>query len=141
MSTYNATVVREDRWWVITVDGVGVTQARHLDQVQGQAAGLVEAMTGEAGAEIQARIELPAEAAAEMAEAKRLTEAAVQAQTDAAKRVRTAVRGLLAAGLPQVDVAEVLGVSRQRVTQLAEKRTGGKSPKAAAAPTHRAAAG
>lgn len=166
MSTYNATVVREDRWWVITIEGVGATQARHLDQVQVQAAGLVEAMTGEAGATIQARIELPAEAAAEMAEAKRLTEAAAQAQTDAAQRIRTAVRGLLAAGLPQVDVAEVLGVSRQRVTQLADKRaakqhrpglvgvatpagpkkakrTGGKAPKATAgkAPTHRAAAG
>lgn len=34
-----------------------------------------------------------------MAEAKRLTEAAAQAQTDAAQRIRTAVRGLLAAGL------------------------------------------
>lgn len=59
---------------------------------------------------------------AQIAEAQRLTEAAAQAQLEAAERTRAAVRELLEAGMPQADVATVLGVSRQRVTQLAGAR-------------------
>ncbi|MGH3462959.1 MAG: TrfB-related DNA-binding protein [Kribbellaceae bacterium] len=119
MSAYSATVVRESRWWVITVAGIGVTQARRLSEVEAQAAGLVEATTGDANAVITADVRLPAGTRREVAEARRLTAAAAQAQLDAAERTRAAVRHLLESGMSQADVATILGVSRQRVTQLA----------------------
>lgn len=34
MKTYNAKVERDGRFWLVTVVGVGVTQARHLREVQ-----------------------------------------------------------------------------------------------------------
>jgi hypothetical protein len=122
MSTYVATVVREGRWWVITVKGVGVTQARRLADVERQAAGLVEAMTGETGATIKADVKIPTQAHDDVVEARRLTVAAAQAQLEAAERIRAAVRHLLESGMSQADVGTILGVSRQRVTQLAGHR-------------------
>lgn len=119
MRTYDATVVREGRWWVITIAGVGVTQARRLTDVEVQAAGLIEAMTGEKGATVKADVRIPAGVRADVAEARRLTETAAKARQDAAVRIRAAVRDLRRAGLSQADIATVLGVSRQRVTQLA----------------------
>jgi DNA-directed RNA polymerase specialized sigma subunit len=122
MSTYRATVARDGNWWLITVAGVGVTQARRLADAESQAAGLVQAMTGEVGAAITMDVNLPAEARREVAEARRLTAEAAKAQLEAAERTRTAVRHLLDSGLSQTDVATILGVSRQRVTQLAGHR-------------------
>jgi len=34
MSAYTATATREGRWWVIDVDGVGVTQSRRSGSCQ-----------------------------------------------------------------------------------------------------------
>jgi hypothetical protein len=43
---YTALATKEDRWWIVRVDGVGVTQAKHLREAQSMARDLVEAMTG-----------------------------------------------------------------------------------------------
>ena len=44
VSTYTATAHREGDWWVIDVEGVGVTQAKRLDQVEGMARDMVALM-------------------------------------------------------------------------------------------------
>ena len=43
---YTAHVNKEERWWIVRVDGVGVTQAKNLREAQSMARDLVEAITG-----------------------------------------------------------------------------------------------
>jgi hypothetical protein len=43
---YTAHATKEERWWIVRVDGVGVTQAKNLREAQLMARDLVEAMTG-----------------------------------------------------------------------------------------------
>lgn len=124
MSAYRATVVREGNWWVISVDGVGVTQARRLAEVEDQAVGLVEAMVGEADASVDVALPIPADLRAQVDEARQQTAAAARAQREAAALARSTVLKLVDAGMPQADVATVLGVSRQRVTQLVGEAKG-----------------
>lgn len=59
MSAYTATAAREGRWWVVDVEGVGVTQSRTLAEAQIWAQGLVEAVTGEADADVNITPTLP----------------------------------------------------------------------------------
>jgi len=59
MSTYTATATREGRWWVIDVEGVGVTQSRTLADSHTWARGLIEAVTGEADADVSVTPSLP----------------------------------------------------------------------------------
>jgi DNA-directed RNA polymerase specialized sigma subunit len=124
MSSYAARVVREGDWWIVTVPDIGVTQARHLADVGSQVAGLIEAMIGEQGASIEVDVELPEDLREQIDDARRLSESAAQAQLEAASRTREVVRNLLSKGLPQSDIATVLGVSRQRVSQLARGGSG-----------------
>jgi hypothetical protein len=53
LSTYTAVATRQGLWWVIDVDGVGVTQSPTLATAREWAQGLIEATTGEAGADVQ----------------------------------------------------------------------------------------
>ncbi|MGX7825330.1 hypothetical protein ACTG9Q_09570 [Actinokineospora sp. 24-640] len=46
MKTYQATARREDEWWVVEVDGVGVTQGRSTAEAHRMAVDLVAVMTG-----------------------------------------------------------------------------------------------
>ena len=52
MSVYTATAAREGQWWVIDVVDVGVTQSRTLAEAHTWAQGLIEAVRGEAGADV-----------------------------------------------------------------------------------------
>lgn len=45
MSAYTATARRQDRWWIVDVDGVGVTQGRDMADAKAMAADLIAAMT------------------------------------------------------------------------------------------------
>ncbi|GAB2761982.1 hypothetical protein [Amycolatopsis magusensis] len=44
MKTYRATAHREDKWWVVQVEGVGATQGRSTAEAQRMAADLVSIM-------------------------------------------------------------------------------------------------
>jgi hypothetical protein len=52
MGVYTATAAREGRWWVIDVADIGVTQSRTLAEAHTWAQGLIEAVRGEAGADV-----------------------------------------------------------------------------------------
>lgn len=41
---FKATATREGRWWVVDIEGVGVTQGRTADEARTMAAGLVDAV-------------------------------------------------------------------------------------------------
>jgi len=64
MASYRATVTRDGRFWLVRVDGVGSTQARHLRELDAMAKDLITVITGEPEPEIVVDydIRLPAEA-------------------------------------------------------------------------------
>jgi CRP-like cAMP-binding protein len=118
MSAYTATATREGRWWVVDVAGIGVTQSRTLAEAHTWAQGLVEAVTGEAGADVFITPLLPDGTLDRVRNAQTLTARADAELRAAAEEIREATRNLLQTGMSQQDVAAILGVSRQRVSQL-----------------------
>ena len=117
---YSTTARREGDWWVIEVDGVGVTQAKRLDKVAHMARDLVAAMleVDHDDVSIDVRYELPVAAVDALSEAKAAGEVARQLATLAAESGRRAVAALHEEGLSLRDTAHLLGVSYQRVHQL-----------------------
>jgi hypothetical protein len=92
VNTYKATATREGRWWVVEVDGIGVTQGRTVTEAEEMARDLVAVM-----------LDVPA------------VHDAAAAQTRAAALSRRTVAVLKEAGLTGKDAARILGISPQRV--------------------------
>lgn len=120
-----ARVQRSGAWWAIEVPEVpGVfTQARRLEHVPAAVADAVATMRDDVTAEdveVDVQPALPTEVAAHVADATRLAREAQAAQTAASAAMRLAVHDLREkAELSVRDTATVLGVSHQRVSQLA----------------------
>lgn len=119
-NTFSAVATREGKWWVVDVDGVGVTQGRTVREAEEMATDLVTAMRGLKAGEFTVAIEyrLPGADGQKVAEARQAQLAAVAAQKGAAQKIRAVLGTMLAAGLSKRDAAQVLGVSPQRVSQL-----------------------
>jgi hypothetical protein len=86
VSEYTGRAWREGDWWVIDVQGVGVTQARTLDKVDHMARSLVADMTG-AGYEtvtVSVAVDLPPEVAAQVEALRRKSEQAADLAREAA---------------------------------------------------------
>jgi predicted XRE-type DNA-binding protein len=118
MSVYTATATREGRWWVIDATGLGVTQSRTLAEARTWAQGLIEAATGEAGADVTITPSLPDGTIERVRHAQTVTARADAELRVAANEIREATRHLLQTGMTQQDVATIPGVSR--VAQLRE---------------------
>jgi predicted RNase H-like HicB family nuclease len=119
-----ATAHRSGDWWAIEVPEVrGVhTQVKRLDQAAAMAADAVALMLEIDPADIDVTVNpvLNEEAAAAVARAVQAAQAARQAQEDASAAMRSAVTRLRETEhLTARDVASLLGVSHQRVSQLA----------------------
>lgn len=116
---YVAKAKRWERGWELHVDGVGVTQVRLLKDARAQVRDLVETVTGKAatGVDIVVADEL-GDLVERVARAKQMTAAAERAQLEAAAEARALARALREQGLSVSDSAEILGVSRGRVSQL-----------------------
>lgn len=125
MSTYT---VRAKRWlhgWELHIDGVGVTQSRSLGDAERMARDYIETLTDhdattddivitpEVGGGLDEAAQAARDAVAE----------ASQATRDAAARSRQVARRLKEAGLSGRDIADILKVSAQRVSQLLRDRT------------------
>jgi DNA-directed RNA polymerase specialized sigma subunit len=120
MSTYN---VRAKRWkhgWELHIDGIGVTQSRNLDGAEQMVRDYIETLTDHDTAddaviiqpEVGGGLDEAADAAREaIAEAE-------QALRSAAARSRQVAWQLKQEGLSGRDIAAVLHVSAQRVSQL-----------------------
>lgn len=131
--TYTAKVHREGTAWVGTVPDLEGVHSWHPKSLAGLRQGLAEAIVlaedlpDDAIAEVAARIDLDVDfgdrdvdAIAGVAAGKR--EVAARATREAEEATVEAVRKLTDIGLSNRDVGVVLGISHQRVAQLAPKR-------------------
>lgn len=118
--TYKATVTHGDRYWIVDVEGVGVTQARHLGELAKMTSDLIAVLTDvdPTGIDVEFDIQLPEEVRDHLERAGTLRETATLANKEAADEVRRAARQLHDSGVPLRDIGRALGVSHQRAHQL-----------------------
>ena len=115
--------VRAKRWehgWELHIEGVGVTQARTLWDAEDMSRDLIARRESLPGDEFTVKItpEIGGGLDEETRAAREAVSAANQAQRQAAAQSRAAARRLRQAGLSGRDIAKVLNVSPQRVSQL-----------------------
>ncbi len=115
--------VRAKRWehgWELHIDGVGVTQSRSLRDAEMMARDLISRRLGLAADSFD--VAITPEIGGGLDEQTRAAREAVtdadRAQRRAAAQSREAARRLRQAGLSGRDIAKVLDVSPQRVSQL-----------------------
>ena len=121
--SYLAVARRSGRWWAVEVPSLpGVfTQARTLDAVEPMVRDAI-AMFRHAAAEsiaVEVQCEPPAEARGDVEEALARRAEAERAQAAATAAMRQAVAALAQIGLTNRDAGRLLGVSHQRVAQIA----------------------
>ena len=120
MSTYT---VRAKRWkhgWELHVDGVGVTQSRNLDGAEQMVRDYIETLTDHDTADdaVLIRPEVGSGLDEEAEAARAAVSEAEHALRAAAARSRQVARRLRDEGLSGRDIAVILHVSAQRVSQL-----------------------
>jgi DNA-directed RNA polymerase specialized sigma24 family protein len=119
----NSYIVHAKRWargWELHIDGVGVTQSHSLADADSMARSYIAMMTGTASNSFAVKVfsEVGSgldEAALRAREAVREAEDALRG---AAQQLRNVARDLSKHGLSGRDIARVLEVSPQRVSQL-----------------------
>jgi hypothetical protein len=120
MTTYEVTARHWKRGWELHIDGVGVTQCRSLAEAESMVRDYVESLTGADVSDATVVITpVVGDGLDERARAAReAVTAADRATREAAAQSRTVARELRQAGLSGRDIAAVLKVSAQRVSQL-----------------------
>lgn len=119
---YRVDVSREGKYWHIRVPEVErSTQARRYSEIEDMARDLIEIMTGDSNPSLSIRVQLPEEARSHWTAAERLRDESDRAKSQAAKESRLAVRALIDSGMSQGEAGRVLGLSKQRVSQLASE--------------------
>lgn len=115
-------MTRDGKFWLIRVREIDrSTQALRSKDVPVMAAELVEIMTGLGSADydLELEVRLPGAVRDHLARAEVLRGEADRRKAEAAAESRTAVRDLLAQGVSQREAGQLLGLSFQRVNQLA----------------------
>jgi hypothetical protein len=127
--------VRARHWkhgWELHIDGVGVTQSRSLSGAEKIAREYIALSLDVDPRSCDLTI-IPAlgdEVIEQVDEVRRTIRRAEQAQTHATQRCRVLVRRLASEGLSRKDIAKIIGISPQRVSQLVKSIGGGITPKA-----------
>jgi hypothetical protein len=119
-TTYTVIAKRWKRGWELHIEGIGVTQSRTLNDAEAMVRDYIHLDTGEAPDSFDVDIvpEVSQELDRQTREARRAVIAAEKAQQAAAARSREVARGLKGIGLTGREIAVVLRVSPQRVSQL-----------------------
>lgn len=122
MDTINATVTRDGKWWVadFTVDGHEYgTQARRLGDIAAEVADAAALMTDRDPSDYTITITAADPQWAALVEEYQSAAADLARAQDAARDAsRAAVTALRAQGLTGRDVAALMGVSPQRISQI-----------------------
>lgn len=119
--TLEATAAKEGKWWNITIAEIDqVTATKRLAEVQEYADSLAAAVLDvpETDVDVHVVYTLPEAVAAEWAAAREETRKAKELTIAAAARTKTVVQNLAAEGYSHRDIAKVLGVAFQRVSQI-----------------------
>jgi hypothetical protein len=120
MTTYSVTARRWKRGWELHIDGIGVTQSRNLAEAESMVRDYAESLTGTDAHD--AKVVITAVVGGGLDEEARAAREAVaaadKATREAAARSRKVARDLNEAGLSGRDIAAILKVSAQRVSQL-----------------------
>ena len=123
MTTRTTYKVRAKRWtrgWELHIDGVGVTQSRSLSEAEGMVRDYI-ALDHDVPPDcfdVDITTEVGNDLDAEIRRARALTQEAEQVRDRAAATSRAVAARLKAAGLSGRDIAAVLQISPQRVSQL-----------------------
>jgi len=123
MKTYNITVTREGKWWMIDVPAIdGLTQARRLSQIKDMAISLIAITVDVPASHVDVNVVAMIVDGIDLVEQRRQIdaerEAARDAELKAAALTVDLVRKLNADHVPLRDIGEAVGVSFQRVHQL-----------------------
>ena len=123
MTSYTAVAERSGDWWAVRVrEQPGVfTQAKRLDQVEAMARDALVALLDRDPSSFDVHVieKLPEDVVEDVRHAREAREHALEAQAEADAAMRRAALRLVRSGLTVRDVGRVLGVSPQRVSQLA----------------------
>lgn len=125
MTKYIVEAERDGRWWIVIGTGPlkGVfTQAKTLDELEGRMLPDAIALLMDVpkdSFEVEVRVKLPHVLGDQIREMQEARAQAEVAQRDATQALAAVVPQVLAQGLTLRDAARVLGVSHQRVAQLA----------------------
>lgn len=119
---YEAEVTREGRWWMVSVPSIGaLTQARHVAEIPLMARELVAVHEGRKLEDVDVDIgyrDINGVAGGRVSDLLADREVAETVARTVAERTSRLVRDLVQAGVPLREVAELIGVSHQRVHQL-----------------------
>lgn len=124
--TFEVTVTRDGRWWMIEVPTRGedgVRQARRLGEAELIARELIAASTGTPLSDITVDVQIKldpegSDLAARARQIKRERERAAKAEAAAVESARALAHELAAASVPVRDIGQLLDVSFQRASQL-----------------------
>jgi hypothetical protein len=123
MEKYLVEVTREGRWWLISVPEIdGVTQARRLADVEKMARDLIAITLDLRLSEVAVDVTLNIDDIDVQSTIKAIhkeKEDAAFLEEDAAAKTKTLVKELVAHNVPLRDIGAMLGLSFQRVHQLA----------------------
>lgn len=141
VTTYTVTAKRWARGWELHIDGVGVTQARSLSVAESMAReyiAFVLDIDDENSFDVDVVPELDADLTQEIRTAREQVRTAARQQQEAAAQQRDVAKKLSDTGLTGREIAAVLGMSPQRVSQLLDKS--GSVPDANGKSRHKAVA-
>ena len=125
---YEVTVIRIGKWWMIEVPALGdegLTQARRLGEAELMARELIATSAGKPLADItvsvQVKLDLEGPDLAERAEKiKQDRKLAAKYESASVESARGLAHEMAAAGVPVRDIGQLLDVSFQRASQLAQ---------------------
>lgn len=125
MKSFNVRAVRWEHGWELHIDNVGVTQSRSLWDAELMARDLISRRLGisESAFAVSITPEIGGGLDERTRAAREAVTSADRAQRKAAAQSREAARQLREAGLSGRDIAKVLDVSPQRVSQLLKTGT------------------
>ncbi|MFF0270814.1 hypothetical protein [Kribbella sp. NPDC004536] len=132
MKTYEVTVRREGRWWMVAVPEIdGLTQARRLDEVERMAREYIAVSTDVPVSKVAVDVSGIEAGGQDLLEAKTLVDGLRRRAKDleslVAELTREVASALTEVDVPVRDVSSVLGVSHQRVSQLVQSVAEGAS--------------